>query len=286
MFVTVNGVRLFFDVLNPELEIVGAGLRRKPPLVCIPGGPGGDHQTLRPYFDRFADVAQVIFLDPRGGGRSEYGPDAGWNLDQWGDDIAAFCDMLGLDSPVVLGSSGGSLMVQSFLARHPGRAGRAILVNACSRMVPDDLVAGYEALGGPEAGKAARAMYGQPGPGDYAAFFQHCLPLYSAKRDLTALREAAGRTAMNPAASNRFFGPGGEGFRFDFRERLGAVECPVLVIVGARDPVTPAKWGIEVADALPAGKAEPLVFEASSHLIMVDQPERFDAAVRRFIGAR
>ena len=117
MFVTVNGVRLFFDVLNPQLDVSGPHLREKPVLVCVPGGPGGDHQTLRPYFDRFADVAQVVYLDPRGGGRSDYGPESGWMLDQWGDDIAAFCDALDLEKPFVLGSSGGTVMVQSFLAR-------------------------------------------------------------------------------------------------------------------------------------------------------------------------
>jgi proline iminopeptidase len=286
MYVTVHGVRLFFDVLNPELEIAGSGLRHKPALVCIPGGPGGDHQTLRPYFDRFADVAQVIFLDPRGGGRSEHGPETGWNLDQWGDDIAGFLDALGLEKPVVIGSSGGTLMVQSFLARHGDRADGAILVNACSRMIPDELVAGYEAAGGSAAGLAARAIYGRPGPEDYAAFFRHCLPLYSRKGDLSSLGEGAGRTNVNPAASARFFGPGGEGFRFDFRGRLSKVECPVMVIAGTQDPVTPTKWGIEVAEALPEGRAETLVFDDCSHLITVDQPEGFDAAVRRFVEAR
>ena len=71
MFVSVNGVRLFFDVLNPKLEIDGAGLKELPTLVCLPGGPGGDHQTLRPFFDRFTNVAQVVYLDHRASGRSE-----------------------------------------------------------------------------------------------------------------------------------------------------------------------------------------------------------------------
>ncbi|MDP3736093.1 MAG: alpha/beta hydrolase [Hyphomonadaceae bacterium] len=120
MYANVNGVRLFFDVFNPKLEIAGDGLKEKPTLVCIPGGPGGDHQTLRPFFDRFADAAQLVYLDPRGGGRSDHGDPAGWTLNQWGDDIAAFCDVLGIQKPIVLGSSGGSMMVQAYLARHPG----------------------------------------------------------------------------------------------------------------------------------------------------------------------
>lgn len=285
MHVTVDGVRLFFDVLNPGLDISGPHLREKPVLVCIPGGPGGDHQTLRPYFDRFADVAKVIYLDPRGGGRSDYGPESGWTLAQWGDDIAGFCDALDLEKPAVLGSSGGTLMVQSFLARHPARAGGAILLNACSRIEQGQLVAGYERLGGPEAGKAAQAMYGRPTQEDYVLFYRHCLPLYSHKRDLSGLADGTRRSVMNPAASARFFAPDGEAFRFDFRGKLGKVESPVLVVAGAHDPVTPAEWGIEVFESLPKGRGELLVLEEAGHLVTVDQPERFDEAVRRFLRA-
>ena len=51
MFVETNGARLFFDTLNSKLEIAGAGPREKPTLLCLPGGPGSDRQTLRPFLD-------------------------------------------------------------------------------------------------------------------------------------------------------------------------------------------------------------------------------------------
>lgn len=286
MFVNVNGVRLFFDVLNPKLEIEGDGLREKPVLVCLHGMPGGDHQTMRPTFDRFVDAAQVIYVDQRGGGRSEHGDPARWTLDQWGDDVAAFCDALGIEKPIVLGVSGGAIVAQAYLSRHPSHAGGAVLVNACSRMDREALIAGYAALGGPEAGAAARAMYGQPGPEDYAAFFRQCLPLYSRKRDLSSLAAARNRATSNPQASQRFFVPGGEAWSYDHRDRLGQVECPVLVLAGAHDPVTPPGWGREVAEALPPGLVEFHLFDGSSHLIPADEPERFYATISRFIAAR
>ncbi|MDP3736092.1 MAG: alpha/beta hydrolase [Hyphomonadaceae bacterium] len=153
-------------------------------------------------------------------------------------------------------------------------------------MNQDELVAGYERLGGPEAGQAARALYGNPTSDDYAAFFRHCLPLYSRKGDLSSLAASGARAAMNPVATQRFFAPSGEAWRFDHRNRLSRVECPVLVILGEHDPVTPAVWGREVAEALPAGKAELIVFPEASHLVTVDEPEAFAAVVSRFIAAR
>jgi pimeloyl-ACP methyl ester carboxylesterase len=281
MFLEINDARLFFDVLNPKLEIEGAGLKDKPVLVCIPGGPGGDHQTMRPFFDRFTSVAQVIYLDPRGGGRSGHGDPSGWTLDQWGDDIAAFCDALGIEKPIVLGTSGGSMIVQSYLARHPAHARGAVLINACSRMVQDEIIAAYERFGGPDAAKAARAMYGTPGPEDYAAFMRLCLPLYSTRRDLSSLAAARGRATMNPAASQHFFSPAGEAWRYDHCEALGRVGCPALVVVGDMDPVTPAPWGKEVAAALP--HAELHAFDNASHLLIADDPERLTAVIEAFI---
>lgn len=285
MFVAINGVRLFFDVLNPKLEIVETGLREKPVLLCLPGGPGGDHQTLRPFFDRFANVAQIVYLDPRASGRSEAGDPAGWTLDQWGDDVAAFCDALGLAKPIVLGVSGGSMVAQAYMARHPDHAGGVILVNPCARMVKDELVTGFGRLGGPEAAAAAEAMYSRGGIEDVPGFFRHCLPHYS-KTDSLGIPGGAARATFNFAVSQHFFRTGGEAFRFDHRQALGKVKCPVLLMVGAHDPVTRPEWGIEVAEALPLGRGELLVFEGSSHMITVDEPDRFARLVEGFIAAR
>ena len=42
---------------------------KRPTLIVLHGGPGFDHASLRPYFDRFSDSHQVIYLDHRGNGR-------------------------------------------------------------------------------------------------------------------------------------------------------------------------------------------------------------------------
>jgi proline iminopeptidase len=55
-----------------------------------------------------ADVAQIIYLDHRGNGRSSGDDPATWNLAQWGDDVRAFCEVLGIEKPVVYGASFGA----------------------------------------------------------------------------------------------------------------------------------------------------------------------------------
>jgi pimeloyl-ACP methyl ester carboxylesterase len=282
VFATVNGVRLFFDVLNPQLEIVPGGLREKPILICLHGGPGGDHQAMRPGFDRLGSVAQVVYLDQRGGGRSERGSPDSWTLDQWADDVAAFCEAIGADRPILLGQSGGAMVAQAFLARHPDRAAGAVLLNACARLDREALIARWDRVG-PEAGAAARAMYTDGDPKDVPAFFQHCLPHY-VRRPPPADPDAAARTSFNFAVTQRFFREGGEAWRFDHRVALGQVACPVLLLVGAHDPITWPEWGREVCEALPPRIGELQVFQDSSHGIPTDEPEAMFGAIERFVA--
>ena len=73
MKVFVNGVRLFFDVEGARLVPDGPVMREKPTLLLLHGGPGFDHSIYKPAYSALADVAQIIYLDHRGNGRSEDG---------------------------------------------------------------------------------------------------------------------------------------------------------------------------------------------------------------------
>ena len=105
MRVLVNGVRLFFDVEGVSLVPDGPVMREKPTLLLLHGGPGFDHSIYKLAYSSLADCAQVIYLDHRGNGRSDAGPKEAWTLAQWGDDVRAFCDVLGIERPAGLGAS-------------------------------------------------------------------------------------------------------------------------------------------------------------------------------------
>jgi hypothetical protein len=114
MHVLVNGVRLFFDVEGAKLVPNGPVMQEKPTLLLLHGGPGFDHSIYKPTYSDLAGITQIIYHC--GNGRSEDGPREGWNLAQWGDDVRAFCDVLGIANPIVLGASfGGWLMPPAIL---------------------------------------------------------------------------------------------------------------------------------------------------------------------------
>ena len=129
MHVLVNGVRLFFDVEGGKLVPDGSAMREKPTLLLLHGGPGFDHTIYKPAYSALADIAQVIYLDHRGNGRSDAGPKESWTLAQWGDDVRAFCDALGIEKPIVLGVSFGGMVAMAYATRHPSHPGKLILIS-------------------------------------------------------------------------------------------------------------------------------------------------------------
>ncbi|KKF67213.1 hypothetical protein XU19_23655, partial [Vibrio parahaemolyticus] len=79
----------------------------------------GDHTSYKPAYSALTDIAQLVYLDHRGNGRSEDGPQELWTLAQWGDDVKAFCDIVGIVDPIVLGVSFGGFVAMSYATRHP-----------------------------------------------------------------------------------------------------------------------------------------------------------------------
>jgi pimeloyl-ACP methyl ester carboxylesterase len=129
MHVSVNGVRLFFDVEGAKLVPDGPVMREKPTLLLLHGGPGFDHSIYKPAYSALADTAQIVYLDHRGNGRSEDGPQQDWNLAQWGDDVRAFCDALGIANPIVLGASFGGMVALAYATRHPDHPSKLVLIS-------------------------------------------------------------------------------------------------------------------------------------------------------------
>src|SRR3954454_21939764 len=161
MYMTVNGVRLFFDVEGTKLVPDGSFMREKPTLLMLHGGPGADHSIYRPAYAALADVAQIVYLDHRGNGRSEDGPRESWNLAQWGDDVRAFCDALGIVSPIVLGASFGGMVALAYATRHPAHPAKLILISTAASGDSQRARRGalFERFGGVETGALARRRF-------------------------------------------------------------------------------------------------------------------------------
>ena len=284
MHVLVNGVRLFFDVEGASLVPDGHTMREKPTVLLLHGGPGFDHSIYKPAFSALADIAQVVFLDHRGNGRSEAGSREAWTLAQWGDDVHAFCDVVGIERPIVYGASFGGTVALAYATRHPAHPAKLILVSteAAADTHPERRVALFEHFGGPEVGALARRRFleGQTDEATLEAWVRLAFPLYTrAPRDPAVAQRALRR----PEVTRWFTQPGGEGHTFDFFPALSRVQCPTLVMGGDDDPMTPIECQAEIAAALPAYLVRFERFPGCGHAVLPDAPERAMALIREFI---
>jgi pimeloyl-ACP methyl ester carboxylesterase len=177
------GVRLFVDIEGPGLVVHdgpdGPVMREKPTLILLHGGPGYDHSGFKPLFSRLADLAQIVYVDHRGHGRSDRRPAEEWTLDTFADDVVRLCDALGIVKPVVLGQSFGGFVAQRYIARHPAHPGKVILSSTSHHMGLDRKLAMFERLGGPEARAVAEAFWTDPNALTWATYNRVCMGLYN-----------------------------------------------------------------------------------------------------------
>jgi proline iminopeptidase len=279
MHVTVNGARLYFDVDGPGLVPHGKTMLQRPTLLLLHGGPGFDHSSFKPAFSALSDVAQVIYLDHRGNGRSDYADRTTWNLAQWGDDVRGFCDALGIEKPIVYGVSFGGFVAQSYATRHPGHPGKLVLASTAARADWPAVFAAFERIGGAEARRIAQDYWLTPTAERRVVYRETCHPLYNTRPvpDPDAISRAIVHDPVNLHFAGDEFG------RMDFRSALARVSCPTLVMAGDSDPITPMAFSETIVACLPPGLVRFERFADCGHGVVRDCPERHFAVLREFI---
>ena len=267
MQVDVNGTRLWFDVDGPALvptrRLDGT---RRPTLVLVHGGPGSyDHSYFKPWFSRLADRMQIVYLDLRDHGRSEWGDPASWSFEACADDVRAFCDALGIERPIVLGHSMGGFVAILYGSRHPGHAGGLILLSTFARFDLDRLADGFRDIAGDEIGALARRAYDDEDVTDdewarvFAAFGPHIPTDEELARRIknTAVNERGGRLMTE----------------LDLLAELPKILSPTLVCVGSADPLVTTATD-EILDGLRPGVGRLDVIEGAGHFQWLDAPDR------------
>jgi pimeloyl-ACP methyl ester carboxylesterase len=281
MRITINGVRLFFDVEGPLLGINGPVMRERPIMILLHGGPGLDHSHYRPGFSQLAEIAQVIYLDYRGHGRSERGAPGSWNTVQWGDDLKAFCDALGIERPIVLGTSLGGFVAMSYAARYPDHPGRLILANTQARGDKERTLAMFERLGGMAARNAAWRLFSEGSAEALTEYSRLCSPLYHRRPQCD--KHTYARALYRSDVIEHFFRtPGGEATTLDLLPQVARIVCPTLVLCGEEDPITPLESGRELAARLGADVVRFEQYPETGHTVFDDEPRSYEA-VRAFV---
>ena len=271
MRIAVGDTRLYFDVDGAKLVPDGPWMRERPTIVLLHPGPGFDHGLFKVQLGpSLAPVAQVIYLDQRGGGRSDGSEPEEQRLDRWADDVREFCDALRIERPVVLGLGFGSIVAIRYATRHPAHPGALVLAAPVARVVPERSIAVYERLGGAEAREVAERYYGSMDERAFADFLRVCFPLLSSY-ELTS--DVIIRADWRPDVLIRWMR--GESRELDLRDELRGIVAPTLVLAGEDDAWSPLASVQEVVERLPEGTRF-RSFPGARHSVFRDAPEALE----------
>jgi L-proline amide hydrolase len=263
-------------------RIVGQGERPGAvPVLILHGGPGGAHDYLEAMAELADGSRRAVFYDQLGCGRSPHPSDPGkWTVELFVEEVGAVREALGLDRIHLLGQSWGGMLGMEYALTQPEGLESLIICDSPSSME----------LWVSEANRLREAL-----PADVQrTLLEHEAagttqsPEYLAACDVFYDRHVC-RVRPYPAGVQRSFdqmpnevyltmnGPSefhciGTLRSWDVTPRLSEISVPTLVISGAHDEATPL-IARTVHEAIPG--SEWVLFEQSSHMPHVEEPERF-----------
>jgi pimeloyl-ACP methyl ester carboxylesterase len=261
-----------------------------PTLVCHPGGPGFSSRYLSNLGGLDGEL-ELVLLDPRGTGGSDPAPgEGGYAIDDYASDLEELREHLGLERMLLLGHSHGGVAAIAYAARHPERVERLILASTLPRHGAEQEAAMQAALqtraGEPWYADAFEALEMELAGNflDGRELMDLCLrmmPLYFARygEDERAYVESMADEELCVDALRAWEKEIFE--HFDLRPQLASLTMPTLVITGEVDFITGPACAAELTEGIPA--PETVVLGGAGHMIFVEAPEEFRAAVLAFL---
>ena len=256
------------------------------PILFMHGGLGLDHTGFRPWLDPLGDVAQLIYYDHLGNGRSTR-PQSyeGITLDTWADDADALRAELGHERIVLFGHSFGGFIAQEYALRHGEHLAGLILSNTAPAVdYPDVLKSNARIYGTPEQAQIALDALSNPTlfPDD-AAFrrlWTSILPMYFHHYDAEIARAMDASTLYSV---NAFTHGSNCLATFNTLSRLNEVTTPTLLLGSRYDLITPLPHGAErFRAALP--NAQLVIFENSGHFPFIEEYTAYLNTVRNWLA--
>ncbi len=246
-----------------SVDVVGSG----PDVILIPGLTSSSN-VWRPtaaavpgYRYHLIQVAGFAGAPARGNAQGDM-------VAPLADEIARYIAANHLDRPAVVGHSMGGTLALMLAARHPARVGKVMVVDMLPQ--PAELL-----------GASATGIRG----------FADTLRDLSGTTFGRSLIDSAIRAFGNDRVANTRSDPdvvaraAHELAVTDLTPELPRIKAPLTVVYASPDPsLGPAADGV-YRDAYAGDPAARLVrIDGSGHMIMADQPKRFEAELKRFLA--
>jgi proline iminopeptidase len=261
---------------------LGAGT----PLLCLHGGPGWDHQYLRPALDRLANLVELVYVDLPGSGRSpavQTHPDG--PLAAQVEALESLRSKLEISHVVLFAHSFGGLVALAYTLRYPERVRGLILVSAYAAFgdVASTFPLVFQRATDEQRTLLTTAFADPPATDEAMALTtRSVLPLYSVSPldpGLDRFEHVRYRSAPFAEAVRETFPVA------DFTPRLREIGAPTLVLAGRHDWIAPPEGAAGVL-AAEIPNANLVTLEESAHLPFLEEPDTFAHHVTDWLAER
>ncbi len=259
----INGIDLAY-----RLDGDGAPTR---PWLVFAHALGHDHSMWDAQVEAFGRACNILRYDLRGHGRSQ-APAGEYTLEQLAEDLRELLDRLAIRRCHFVGLSLGAMVGLQAAVRWPLRFASLTLAGAACRFSPQMQPLWASRVAAVRTPLGMNAIIDAKISGWFtAAFFA------TRAADVARAVQVLRRT---PVAG--YVGAVAAMSRADLTARLSAVSCPVLLLVGGDDRVTPPDYAEQIAMQIP--QARTLRISGASHLSNIEQADDFNAAIRGFLA--
>jgi pimeloyl-ACP methyl ester carboxylesterase len=241
-----------------------------PPLVLLHGA-FEDSRFWAPQLDDLSDEFTVIALDAPGFGASDDPPPT-WMTADYGNHLGDILDALGVIQPTVVGLSFGSVYALALYRERPQAVGALVLASAYAGWAGS--LSAEEVQRRVEQSEAEMTAPVDQIVGKWLPTLLTPTAPADILRLVSTMMQEFHPAGMRPAL--RALGA------VDLRDVLETITVPTLLVYGEADVRSPADVVGEDMHARIAG-SNLVVIAGAPHLVSLEQPEAFNAAIRQFI---
>jgi 3-oxoadipate enol-lactonase len=257
-FVELPDARMHYDLEGPA----GAS------VLAFSNSLGTNYSMWNLQAVEFQKKLRVLRYDTRGHGKSSVTPGP-YSIEQLGKDVLGLLDALHLSRVHFCGLSMGGMIGMWLGANAPERLGKLVLCSTAAK------------IGTPEGWSARIEMIRRDGMKTLApaVIERWFTPTFRAKDPASV---AATQRMLEETNSEGYVACCGAVRDFDYREELGGIRAPTLVISGKHDPATPPEDGRFLAQHIPGARYAEL---NAAHLSNVEDCDNFSSNISAFLDA-
>ena len=266
------------------------------PVVVLHGGPGMAHNYTIPIAELLGESGRACVLyDQIGCGKSTHMPDAPadfWTIQLFKDELTALLNHLGIaDRYALVGQSWGGMLAMEYALDQPAGLVSLSFCDSPSSMVvwveeanklraalptgTDETLRAHEDAGTTDSAEYKSAMH--------VFYTNHVCRVPMPDYVLASFAQ----TDEDPTVYHTMNGPSefhciGSLKNWDITDQLHKITAPTLLVSGKYDEATPLI--VDTIHQQIAG-SEWVLFDESSHMPHVEEPERFREVVSTFLAA-